>query len=641
MENSENNQIKKSSLIKSEDINDLKEILEIEKLSRLLEQFYSATGLANFIVDLKGNILHGVGWKSICIEFHRKHKVSSERCLKSDTILANRLKKERKYSIYICQNGMVDVATPIIIDGVQVANLFIGQFFFETPDKDFFIKQAEELGFNKEKYMKALEECHVYNKETILRYLDFFSGLINMIGESALKTINQKKQNDEKDKRAAELTIANKELAFQTEEKADRAAELTIANKELAFQTEEKADRAAELTIANKELAFQTEEKADRAAELTIANKELVFQNEEKDKRAAELTIANKELALQNKKILYLSHHDFLTGLYNRIYFEEEKKRLDTPRQLPISIIMGDINGLKLVNDGFGHSKGDEVLIEIAKILKNCCREKDIVSRIGGDEFLILLPQTDSKSAQLVCSRIADTCNGYALNGSSIYPSISLGHATKNIETEAMDGIFMAAEESMSKQKLLESKSAHSSILASIKAMMFEKSQETEEHAERLAQLSKSIGLVMSLTEDQLNDLELLSTLHDIGKMSISAEILSKPGKLGDKEWVEIRKHPEIGFRIAQATSELIPIAKYILCHHERWDGKGYPQGLIGEQIPLLSRIVAIVDSFDAMTNDRAYRSAMTKGEAIEEIRRNSGTQFDPDISQLFLNIIS
>jgi len=662
LENSENNQIKKSSLIKSEDINDLKEILEIEKLSRLLEQFYSATGLANFIVDLKGNILHGVGWKSICIEFHRKHKVSSERCLKSDTILANRLKKERKYSIYICQNGMVDVATPIIIDGVQVANLFIGQFFFETPDKDFFIKQAEELGFNKEKYMKALEECHVYNKETILRYLDFFSGLINMIGESALKTINQKKQNDEKDKRAAELTIANKELAFQTEEKADRAAELTIANKELAFQTEEKADRAAELTIANKELAFQTEEKADRAAELTIANKELafqteekadraaeltiankelVFQNEEKDKRAAELTIANKELALQNKKILYLSHHDFLTGLYNRIYFEEEKKRLDTPRQLPISIIMGDINGLKLVNDGFGHSKGDEVLIEIAKILKNCCREKDIVSRIGGDEFLILLPQTDSKSAQLVCSRIADTCNGYALNGSSIYPSISLGHATKNIETEAMDGIFMAAEESMSKQKLLESKSAHSSILASIKAMMFEKSQETEEHAERLAQLSKSIGLVMSLTEDQLNDLELLSTLHDIGKMSISAEILSKPGKLGDKEWVEIRKHPEIGFRIAQATSELIPIAKYILCHHERWDGKGYPQGLIGEQIPLLSRIVAIVDSFDAMTNDRAYRSAMTKGEAIEEIRRNSGTQFDPDISQLFLNIIS
>ena len=141
----------------------------------------------------------------------------------------------------------------------------------------------------------------------------------------------------------------------------------------------------------------------------------------------------------------------------------------------------------------------------------------------------------------------------------------------------------------------------------------------------------------MSLTDDQLNELELLSTLHDIGKMGISAEILSKPGKLSDKEWVEMRKHPEIGFRIAQATSELIPIANYILCHHEKWDGKGYPQGLFGEQIPLLSRIVAIVDAFDAMTNDRVYRSAMTKGEVIEEIRRNSGTQFDPEVTRVFI----
>jgi len=367
------------------------------------------------------------------------------------------------------------------------------------------------------------------------------------------------------------------------------------------------------------------------------AEKELAFQNEEKDKRAAELIIANKELVLQNKKISYISYHDFLTGLYNRIYFEEEKKRLDTPRQLPISIIMGDINGLKLINDGFGHSKGDEVLIEIAKILKSCCRKEDIVSRIGGDEFGILLSKTDSQSAQQICNSIYDTCKGYALDGSSIYPSISLGYATKNFETETMDNILMAAEESMSRHKLLESKSAHSSIIASIKVIMFEKSQETEEHAERLRQLSKSIGLAMSLTDDQLNDLELLSTLHDIGKMGVDAKILSKSGELTEEEWAEMRKHPEIGFRIAQATSQLIPIAKYILCHHERWDGKGYPQGLIGEKIPLLSRIVAIVDAFDAMTNDRAYRSAMTKGEAIEEIRRNSGTQFDPEVARVFI----
>jgi len=725
LEDAVNNSGTKSSSISSENINELKEILEIEKLSRLLEQFYCATGLGNAIVDLKGNILYGVGWKSICTEFHRKHKTSSERCLKSDTILANLLKKNEKYAIYVCQNGMVDAAAPIIIGGVHVANLFIGQFFFETPDKDFFIKQAEELGFDKEKYMNALEECQVYTKETITGLLKFSCELIYMISESAQKTIELKKQNEEKEKRASELTIANKELVFQNEEKekraaellianreltfqsgekadraaelliankelafqteekaaraaelliankelafqneekenraselliankeltfqsgekADRAAELIIADEELAFQTEEKADRAAELLIANKELAFQSGEKADRAAELLIANKELAFQNEEKDKRAAELLIANKELAFQNKKISYLSYHDFLTGLYNRAYFEEAKLRLDTPRQMPFSIIMGDINGLKLINDGFGHSKGDELLIEVAKILKSCGREEDIISRIGGDEFGILLPQTDSQAAQQVCSRIYDICNGYALNGNVIFPSISLGHATKMTKTENMDDILIAAEASMYKQKLLESRSAHSSIIASIKAIMFEKSQETEEHAERLVQLSKSIGIAMSLTDDQLKELELLSTLHDIGEMSMPADILTKTGKLSTEEWKEMKKHPEVGFRIAQATSELVPIAKYILCHHERWDGKGYPQGLIGEKMPLLSRILAVVDAFDAMTNDRSYRVAMTKEEAIEEIRRGSGTQFDPDITQLFLNLIS
>ncbi|MEI8201153.1 MAG: HD domain-containing phosphohydrolase [Eubacteriales bacterium] len=353
-----------------------------------------------------------------------------------------------------------------------------------------------------------------------------------------------------------------------------------------------------------------------------------------------ERKMAEIELAFQNDKISYLSYHDFLTDLYNRAFFEEEKIRLDTQRQLPISIIMGDINGLKLINDGFGHAKGDEVIIEIAQILKSCGREEDIIARIGGDEFGIILPRTDSASAQLMCNRIYDECKTYELYGDRVYPSISLGHATKMMETESLDDVLIFADESMTRQKLLDSRSAHSSIIASIKAIMFEKSQETEEHAERLIKLSRSIGITMSLSDDQLNELELLSTLHDIGKMGISASILSKREKLSNEEWSEIKKHPEIGFRIAQATSELVPIAQYVLCHHERWDGKGYPQGLKGEDIPLLSRILSIVDSFDAMTNDRAYREAMSKEEAIEEIKRCAGTQFDPNIAKIFLNIV-
>jgi diguanylate cyclase (GGDEF)-like protein len=448
-------------------------------------------------------------------------------------------------------------------------------------------------------------------------------------------------QNEEKEKRATELAVANTELAYQNEEKGKRAAELAVANTELMHQNEEKEKRAAELAVANTELAYQNNEKGKRAAELAVANTELLHQNEEKEKRAAEMAVANRKLYIQNKRVMYLSYHDYMSGLYNRAYFEEEKKRLDTEGQLPVSIIMGDINGLRLINDGFGYRKGDEVIIAIAKILRSSSRKGDIVARIGGDEFGILLPRTSNQSAQRVCRRIEDACKAYSLDGHLIYPSISVGYATKNTLAETLDGVSLVAEESMSKQKLIDSRSAHSSILASIKAIMFEKSQETEEHAERLVKLTKSLGEAMSLTNDQLAELELLSTLHDIGKMSISASILSKNGPLSDAEWIEMRKHPEIGFRIAQASPELLPIAKCILYHHERWDGKGYPQGLVGKQMPLLSRILAIVDAFDAMTNDRAYRAAMTENEALDEIRINAGKQFDPEIAEQFIKLMT
>jgi HD-GYP domain-containing protein (c-di-GMP phosphodiesterase class II) len=126
--------------------------------------------------------------------------------------------------------------------------------------------------------------------------------------------------------------------------------------------------------------------------------------------------------------------------------------------------------------------------------------------------------------------------------------------------------------------------------------------------------------------------------LHDIGKIGIDNSILNKPGKLSKNEWEIMKKHSEIGYRIAMSSPELEPIAEYILAHHERWDGNGYPQGLKGEEIPLLSRILAVVDSYDAMTEDRVYRKAMTHQAAIEEIKKNAGTQFDPNIAQIFID---
>lgn len=341
----------------------------------------------------------------------------------------------------------------------------------------------------------------------------------------------------------------------------------------------------------------------------------------------------------REEEILYLTYHDVLTGLYNRAFFETERKRLDTKCELPLSVIVGDINGLKLINDAFGHEEGDKILIAMAKILKLCSRSEDIVARIGGDEFCILLPKTDTHNAQLIVNRIKRKCEEYINKASreTYFASISLGYATKLKIEEPFEKIFRIAEEFMYRLKLLEYKSIHSSIISSIKSTMFEKSNETEAHAERLAEMSKKLGTALGLDDNEINELELLSTLHDIGKISVNDSILLKSDKLTESEWFEIKKHPEVGYRITQASPELKNISEYILCHHERWDGTGYPQGLAGVNIPLLSRILAVVDSYDAMTEDRGYRRAISKEAAIEEIRNNAGTQFDPDIARVFI----
>jgi diguanylate cyclase (GGDEF)-like protein/PAS domain S-box-containing protein len=348
------------------------------------------------------------------------------------------------------------------------------------------------------------------------------------------------------------------------------------------------------------------------------------------------------EVNARQKEIMYLSCHDTLTDLYNRNYFEKEIKRLEEKTDYPISIIMGDVNGLKLTNDIFGHSDGDKVLKTIADILSKCCRPQDIVARWGGDEFCILLPSTNKNIAKDICNRITRICEETHIYIGSGYSavSISLGYTTKEDETENLDDILRLAESSMYKRKLLDSKSMQNSLIASIKATLFEKSIETEEHANRLIENSRAIGQLINLSEDQMNDLELLAMLHDIGKIAIDDSIISKDEGLTEEEWAEIRRHPEIGFRIAQASPELIHIAQSILSHHERWDGNGYPRGLKEKEIPLLSRIIAIADAYDAMTNDRVYRKAMSKEEAIKEIKINSGTQFDPEIANEFLGYI-
>lgn len=339
-----------------------------------------------------------------------------------------------------------------------------------------------------------------------------------------------------------------------------------------------------------------------------------------------------------SRQIEFLSCHDSLTGLYNRHYIEEKMTNLDKAENLPVSVIMADVNGLKITNDVFGHKAGDTLLKNVAELMKGCCEEKDLIARWGGDEFVIIMPCTPIESAEEVIHKIKDV--HISIEGGSLSLSLSLGCACKWTEENSIRQAIQQAEKYMYQQKLLDGKSYRNAIISTLLATLYEKSNETEEHSKRIETYCHAIGREFRLSSKEMDELSLLALLHDVGKVSIDQNILQKPGPLTAEEGEEMKQHPQIGYRIAQATPELVIVADLILSHHERWDGKGYPRGLKGMEIPISCRILAVADAYDAMTNDRVYRKAMSSEDAICELRKNSGTQFEPSIVSLFIETL-
>lgn len=335
------------------------------------------------------------------------------------------------------------------------------------------------------------------------------------------------------------------------------------------------------------------------------------------------------------KEILHLSYNDQLTGLFNRRFYEQELNRLNDEKHLPLTFIMTDVNGLKLTNDAFGHKAGDMLLKKVASILKRECGPDDIVARIGGDEFVLLLPKTDAKKANLIINRInLAIANEKVAN---IILSISIGFAVKQNASDDIDEVYKKAEDEMYKHKLSESSSMRSKTIDLIMNTLYEKNNREMLHSKRVSELCVAIATNMNFDKDAINQIRIAGLMHDIGKIGIDDKILNKAQKLNNDEWTEIERHSEIGYRILSAVNEFSEIADFVLEHHEKWNGKGYPRGLKGRHISLQARIIAVADAFDAMTSDRTYRDALSEQDAIAELRKHSHTQFDPEIVKIFI----
>ncbi|MEO1816053.1 MAG: HD domain-containing phosphohydrolase [Acetobacterium sp.] len=333
--------------------------------------------------------------------------------------------------------------------------------------------------------------------------------------------------------------------------------------------------------------------------------------------------------------VLYLSYHDQLTGLYNRRFYEEELLRLDTPRNLPIALLMADVNGLKLINDAYGHQVGDKILKEFAEILKNECRHDEIASRVGGDEFVILFSHTDQQSLESIVKRLNAAISNVRIDHTIL--SVSMGFALKENPMDDLNDVFKRAEDAMYQHKLTISPSIKRATIDLIVKSIYERNHLEVLHSQTVSEYCQAIARVLGFETEAINQLGLAGLRHDIGEIAIDEAILTKSEQLSDAEWAEIKRHPEIGYHILRSVNELAEIAKFVLEHHERWDGRGYPKGLKADEISLQGRIIAIADAYCTMTTERPYCRAFTDDEAINEIQKCSGLQFDENLARLFV----
>ncbi len=356
-------------------------------------------------------------------------------------------------------------------------------------------------------------------------------------------------------------------------------------------------------------------------------------------------------------RAMRLALTDPLTGLGNHRSFHERLQReLGRAEQAggQLSLCLVDIDDFKLINDRFGHPVGDEVLGLVASRL----RQGGESFRLGGDEFAVLLPEHDERRAVAVAASIVERVGSLefegvgaitASAGVACYPAAGVGR--DELIRLADSALYWAKEDGKNTVRAYEpaplelaelqqladgpDRAARYRAAASLAKAVDARDAYTGSHSERVSELAARIARRLSLDEAQIELTRLAGRLHDLGKLAIPEEILRKPSLLNDAERLVLERHPQIGFHMLESLG-VEPVAEWVLHHHERWDGSGYPSGLRSEEIPLGARVIFVADAFDAMTSERVYRRPLSERDALAELRRCAGTQFDPAVVEAF-----
>ena len=357
------------------------------------------------------------------------------------------------------------------------------------------------------------------------------------------------------------------------------------------------------------------------------------------------------------------SRIDELTGLFNRRHFEERLKEEIARHSRygdPFSIFMLDLDNFKTYNDVYGHPAGDNLLSLLGGIIKSSVRDADQAFRYGGDEFVFILPQTARDDAYVVAERvrgqIADEMEKKSITvtcsiGLASYPAdgVIAGELVNGADTALYyakwtggNRIYFsskAASEPLDDGRIHGKRNGLSAVYALV-SVVEARDPYVYGHSRKVNTYAVALAEALGLSPDEVSRVSTAALLHDIGKIGIPDEVLNKKEKLSRENWEAIKAHPRLGTNIVSNIPQLVGCADSILHHHERWDGGGYPEGLKGEQIPLESRILAIADSFEAMSSARPYRPALSREDVLEELRKGAGSQFDPNLVEVFIGII-